>query len=741
MRRLSISLFVGIIGILLLICISLQPAEAKAASLDDLTYEIHDGKVTITGCKENARDKLVIPSMIEGYPVTRIGERAFEACWLLTEITIPNSVTSIGPAAFVDCNYLTSITIPASVTTIGGTNTYTGYVFRGCFSLTGIWVDANNAYYSSDSHGVLFNKNKTQLLAAPGAISEVYTVPVSVTCIDGYSFNYCCELPGIRIPSSVTSIGDFAFEYCTSLTEVTVPDSLTSIGTGAFANSNNLSWNIYGNAKYLGNKNNPYVALVKKASADITQCVVAPNTKFICASAFSDCGQLASISIPNSVISIGDWAFNNCPRLTGLVLPNSITYIGLSAFSYCSSLTDITIPDGVTKIVYDSFGNCTGLTSLIIGNGVTCIENSAFNGCSSLGCVTIGTGVTNIDSNAFRNCSSLNHVLYKGTQKQWSNISIVRDNEDLISATTHYNCTGNEITNGQCAVCLEEHAHNWGHGVIIKPVTCLEDGLTRYTCSICGETREEINAALGFHVWNSREIIKAATCKENGIETFVCFACGETKTEATPKLSDHSWDYGEITKAPTCKEYGVKTYTCTVCGEILTRNIEKSTEHTPGSESTATGDQICTVCGEVLQSATGETEPTVAPTTRPTVAPTTKPTVSPTTSPTGTPTTEPTVPPPTTPTGTPTVKPTEPTVAPTVAVPTTGPAGAATQPNEPSTRPGNIPTAEHTPPTAELEKENSEQGPSFGAAFIVIGIVVAAAGIGGALFIILKKKR
>ncbi|MBR4720542.1 MAG: leucine-rich repeat domain-containing protein, partial [Clostridia bacterium] len=130
---------------------------------------------------------------------TSIGERAFEGCYSLTTITIPDSVTSIGEAAFRDCNSLTSITIPDSVTSIGDD------AFRNCESLTSI------------------------------------TIPDSVTSIGGSAFSYCRSLTSITIPDSVTSIGEGAFYGCRSLTSITIPDSVTSIGERAFFWCSNLT--------------------------------------------------------------------------------------------------------------------------------------------------------------------------------------------------------------------------------------------------------------------------------------------------------------------------------------------------------------------------------------------------------------------------------------------------------------------------------------------------------------------
>ena len=118
-----------------------------------------------------------------------------------------------------------------------------------------------------------------------------------------------------------------------------------------------------------------------KSNNDIINYVVKAGTRVICDCAFEDCSGLTSVSIPNSVTSIGDYAFFNCSGLTSVTIPNSVTSIGKSAFSNCSSLTSVTIPNSVTSIGDNAFRNCSGLTSVSIPNSVTSIENGAFSGC------------------------------------------------------------------------------------------------------------------------------------------------------------------------------------------------------------------------------------------------------------------------------------------------------------------------------------------------------------------------
>ncbi|MBR1592731.1 MAG: leucine-rich repeat domain-containing protein [Ruminococcus sp.] len=147
--------------------------------------------------------------------VTNIGYGAFYGCSSLTSVIIPDSVKSIGTYAFNSCIALTSVTISDSVTSIGI------HTFYWCNSLTGIEVSEKNPNYSSEN-GVLFNKDKTELIQYPiGNTETEYHIPDSVINIAENAFFHSKRLTSVTIPDSVTSIGRGAFGGCESLTSVT----------------------------------------------------------------------------------------------------------------------------------------------------------------------------------------------------------------------------------------------------------------------------------------------------------------------------------------------------------------------------------------------------------------------------------------------------------------------------------------------------------------------------------------
>ena len=126
--------------------------------------------------------------------------------------------------------------------------------------------------------------------------------------------------------------------------------------------------------------------------------------------AFYGCTGLTSVTIPNSVTTIGDYVFFGCTGLISATIGNSVTTISGYAFADCSGLTSVTIPNSVKSIGVSAFLNCTGLTSVTIPNSVTSIGKNSFEGCSCLTSISIPNSVTAIGSRAFSGCSGLTSI-------------------------------------------------------------------------------------------------------------------------------------------------------------------------------------------------------------------------------------------------------------------------------------------------------------------------------------------
>lgn len=226
--------------------------------------------------------------------------------------------------------------------------------------------------------------------------------------IEDNAFHRCSALTSIVVESGNTNYD--SRENCNAIIETAsntliqgcintvIPGTVTSIGCYAFSDTQWFrSW--YGREPR-GLVYHDNILWGYKEDKPTGSIEINDGTRLIAGDAFYFCVDLTSVTIPNSVIGIGEFAFNWCSGLTTVTIPNSVTTIGNSAFENCRSLTSVTIGSSVTTIGERAFFDCEGLTTVTIPNSVTTIGESAFSG-TRLASVTIGSGVTSIGDKAF----------------------------------------------------------------------------------------------------------------------------------------------------------------------------------------------------------------------------------------------------------------------------------------------------------------------------------------------------
>ncbi len=306
--------------------------------------------------------------------------------------------------------------------------------------------------YSGGKGVIKLNKSVTSIgdwVFYNSSLTSV-TIPNSVTSIGNYAFYNCKSLASVTIPNSVTSIGKWAFGDCSGLASITIPNSVKSIGEKAFYNCivssfvNNSSLNAIAN-KYWEAK------ICEKSGLIIEDNVVV------------DCAVWAtSISIPNSVKSIGDYAFAICTNLTSIDIPNSVKSIGDYAFNQCTGLTSVAIPNSVTSIGNFAFWGCTNLISVSIPNSVTSIGNNAFQLCTSLSSFKVNwTTPLSIKSGTFKDVELSGCTLYvpKGTSELYKSDAVWGMFGEIAEFTP------NNVITYEATKKLDEVTVNYQHGL------------------------------------------------------------------------------------------------------------------------------------------------------------------------------------------------------------------------------------------------------------------------------------
>ncbi len=337
---------------------------------------------------------------------------AFYRCTALTKVELNPSLKVISERAFGGCTALAAVVIPDAVETIGS------YAFSGCTGLTNV------------------------------------TLGKSLKTIYNSAFADCTLLQGVIIPDAVETVGSYAFSGCTALTSISIGKGVVTLGEGALYNCSALT-TVYFNAAAMTNARSAHNfffgtgingdGITFTVGKDVT---VIPNRLFYA----STSPKITSVIFESGSVcaTIEEYAFWMLASLTSITLPDSVKTIGYHAFAECTELKTVVMGNGVTEINGYAFADCTVLQSVQVSSTLTTLGSSVFRNCSALESIAIPSGVTEMPYGIFNGCSSLNSLtlpfvgssITPGSSRYHNHLGYIFGSTEYTGSTCLYAHTG-----------------------------------------------------------------------------------------------------------------------------------------------------------------------------------------------------------------------------------------------------------------------------------------------------------
>ncbi len=576
---------VFLVTALCVICLGLIPIQAHAETLssgifgDDLSWVLDDsGTLTISGTGDFPASSAAkyapwysqqkqITTVIIDTGITSLPDSAFKGYESLTKFIMSDTVTSVGSSILEDCRKLNEVKLSNNLTVLPDDT------FRLCYGLTEL------------------------------------TIPKGVTTIGSLAFYDCHNLISIAIPGTVTYVDRGAFTSCNRLTNIYIDDIAAWMNLEFSPQSSHriLDVNKHNKTLYLNNK--PVTALVIPNGiqeiapstfygCDFASVTIPDSVTSIGNDAFSHCRSLEKVVISNQVTQIGEFAFFNCEKLTSATIGENVTSIGSGAFWGCKQLKQIAIPNRVTKIGTYIFADCAALTHVTIGTGIPQISDYMFSGCTSLPSLSIPRNIQTIGQYAFTGCANLAHIT-------------IAEGLTSISEYAFWECSGltgitlpNSLTViGKCAFSKCSALKNvvCGTGLrVIEPQAfeiCdslvnveFQDGLTTigerafYRCPdyqmvILPASVESVGINSFYAPWHV--LFKGTESQWNSFYFKQMISGAITSDAIHFECTGNELPFTVI--APTCTSHGYTAYTCSRCNEIRHNQLTDATGHSYGA--------------------------------------------------------------------------------------------------------------------------------------------------------------